>query len=95
MRGRGTAGSLLAAVGLFLVWSNSFVAASFLLGGERSAARLDALGHDRNKELSLKGKTAMARARRPKPQAPRPAEPFPSMEACVSRESSLRAPSGP
>jgi O-acetylserine/cysteine efflux transporter len=42
MRGRGWV--LAAGVGLFLVWSNSFVAASFLLGGERSAARLDALG---------------------------------------------------
>jgi O-acetylserine/cysteine efflux transporter len=30
-------------VALFLVWSNSFVAASFLLGGERGAARFDAV----------------------------------------------------
>lgn len=28
---------------LFLIWSNSFVAASFLLGGERQAARLDSV----------------------------------------------------
>lgn len=32
---------LLAAIGLFLVWSNSFVAASYLLGGEGRTAQLD------------------------------------------------------
>lgn len=32
---------LLAAFGLFLVWSNSFIAASYLLGTERQPARLD------------------------------------------------------
>lgn len=32
---------LLAALALFLVWSNSFVAASYLLGGERGSARFD------------------------------------------------------
>ena len=37
----GRAALVLAALGLFLVWSNSFVAISFLLGGDRSAARLD------------------------------------------------------
>lgn len=31
----------LSTLGLFLVWSNSFIAISFLLGGDRSAARLD------------------------------------------------------
>lgn len=36
----------MTAVGLvlFLVWSNSFVAASFLLGGERGEARFDGIG---------------------------------------------------
>ncbi len=32
---------LLAALGLFLVWSNSFIAASYLLGSEARAAQLD------------------------------------------------------
>lgn len=32
------------AVALFLVWSNSFIAASYLLGGERPAAQFDWLG---------------------------------------------------
>ncbi len=31
----------LSTLGLFLVWSNSFIAISFLLGGDRSPARLD------------------------------------------------------
>lgn len=35
---------LLIAFALFLVWSNSFVAASYLLGGEGRAARFDWLG---------------------------------------------------
>ena len=32
---------LAIAVGLFLVWSNSFIAASYLLGGEHPAAQFD------------------------------------------------------
>lgn len=36
-------GAVAVGVGLFLVWSNSFVAASFLLGGERGPARFDAV----------------------------------------------------
>lgn len=32
---------MLAAAGLFLVWSNSFIAVSFLVGGEGRAAQLD------------------------------------------------------
>lgn len=36
-------GAVAVGVALFLVWSNSFVAASFLLGGERGAARFDAV----------------------------------------------------
>lgn len=35
---------LLVAFGLFLVWSNSFVAASYLLGGEARPARFDWIG---------------------------------------------------
>ena len=35
---------LLAALGLFLLWSNSFIASSYLLGGEGRPARLDFLG---------------------------------------------------
>ena len=35
---------MLAAVGLFLVWSNSFIAASYLLGGESVPGRLDWIG---------------------------------------------------
>ncbi|MEO7795284.1 MAG: DMT family transporter, partial [Thermoanaerobaculia bacterium] len=37
-------GYLAVAIALFLVWSNSFIAASYLLGGERPAAQLDWLG---------------------------------------------------
>lgn len=44
MRERGIGGAVAVGVALFVVWSNSFVAASFLLGGERSAPRLDAVG---------------------------------------------------
>lgn len=43
MSGRGSAWAVLVGVALFLVWSNSFVAASFLLGGERGAPRFDAV----------------------------------------------------
>lgn len=43
VRRRGTAWAMAVGVVLFLVWSNSFVAASFLLGGERGAARFDAV----------------------------------------------------
>ena len=35
---------LAIAVGLFLVWSNSFIAASYLLGGEHPAAQFDWVG---------------------------------------------------
>jgi O-acetylserine/cysteine efflux transporter len=35
---------LAAGLALFLVWSNSFIAASYLLGGERPAAQFDWLG---------------------------------------------------
>ena len=34
-----TTGRLAVAVALFLIWSNSFIAASYLLGGERPAAQ--------------------------------------------------------
>lgn len=40
----GRATLTLATLGLFLVWSNSFIAISFLLGGDRSAPRLDWVG---------------------------------------------------
>ena len=32
---------VVAALGLFLVWSNSFIAISYLLGADKAAARLD------------------------------------------------------
>lgn len=41
MSGRATRVYVLAAVGLFVLWSNSFVAASYLLGGERAPVRFD------------------------------------------------------
>ena len=40
---RGIGGAVAVGVALFLVWSNSFVAASYLLGGERGGARFDAV----------------------------------------------------
>jgi O-acetylserine/cysteine efflux transporter len=43
-RGRRIWPFLAAAFALFLVWSNSFVAASYLLGGERGAPRMDWIG---------------------------------------------------
>ncbi len=46
MRGcpaRGTAWAVTVGLGLFLLWSNSFVAGSYLLGGERHAAQMDAV----------------------------------------------------
>ena len=42
--GPGRALLVFAAVALFLVWSNSFVAASYLLGGERAPASFDFVG---------------------------------------------------
>jgi drug/metabolite transporter (DMT)-like permease len=44
MRERGVGGAVAVGVALFVVWSNSFIAASYLLGTERSPRRLDALG---------------------------------------------------
>lgn len=41
MAGRAARLHAAAALGLFLIWSNSFVAASFLLGGERGPVRFD------------------------------------------------------
>jgi drug/metabolite transporter (DMT)-like permease len=43
-RGRRLWPFVAAALALFLVWSNSFVAASYLLGGERGEAKLDWIG---------------------------------------------------
>ena len=40
---RALGGAVAVGVALFLVWSNSFVAASYLLGGERGGARFDAV----------------------------------------------------
>lgn len=42
--GRGTRWVTVVGLLLFLVWSNSFVAASYLLGGERGGARFDGIG---------------------------------------------------
>jgi drug/metabolite transporter (DMT)-like permease len=43
MSQRGTAWAVTVGLGLFLMWSNSFVAGSYLLGGERHARQMDAV----------------------------------------------------